>query len=59
MTRLDGEPERALPYARAAVAADPLSEAAHGKLVALLAALVGARTRRIIMITPARCCGGS
>jgi DNA-binding SARP family transcriptional activator/predicted ATPase len=39
MTRLDGEPDRALPYARAMVAADPLSEAAHGKLVALLAAL--------------------
>jgi len=37
--RLKGEPERALPYARAMVAADPLSEAAHGGLVAALATL--------------------
>jgi DNA-binding SARP family transcriptional activator len=37
--RLAGEPERALPYTRAMVAADPLSEAAHGRLVALLDAL--------------------
>ena len=37
--RLAGDPDRALPYARAMVAADPLSEAAHGRLVALLAAM--------------------
>ena len=37
--RLSDEPDRALPHARALVAADPLSEAAHGRLVALLAAL--------------------
>jgi DNA-binding SARP family transcriptional activator len=34
--RLADDPRRALPYARAMVAADPLSEAAHGQLVALL-----------------------
>ncbi len=39
MAKLEGEPARALPYAHALVAADPLSEAAHGRLVALLAAL--------------------
>ena len=33
------EPDRALPHARALVAADPLSEASHGRLVALLASL--------------------
>jgi len=37
-TRLAGDPERALPYGRAMVAADPLSEAAHAALVRLLAA---------------------
>ena len=39
VTRLADAPDRPLPYARAWVAADPLSEAAHGRLVALLAAL--------------------
>jgi DNA-binding SARP family transcriptional activator/tetratricopeptide (TPR) repeat protein len=39
VARLDGDHDRALPYARAMVAADPLSEASHGRLVALLAAL--------------------
>ena len=34
--RLASAPDRALPYARAMVAADPLSEPAHGRLVALL-----------------------
>ncbi|MCW5636474.1 MAG: AAA family ATPase [Rubrivivax sp.] len=38
MQRLAGEPERALPYGRAMVAADPLAEAAHAALVQLLAA---------------------
>ena len=37
--KLSDEPDRALPYARAMVSADPLSEAAHGRLVALLALL--------------------
>jgi len=37
--RLEGDPARALPYARAIVAADPLLEEGHGKLVALLSAL--------------------
>ncbi|MGA7329337.1 MAG: AAA family ATPase [Rhodomicrobium sp.] len=37
--QLEGDPDRALPYARAMVAADPLSEEGHGKLVVLLAAL--------------------
>ncbi|MGA2792803.1 MAG: AAA family ATPase [Roseiarcus sp.] len=37
--RLGDAPDRALPYARAMVAADPLSEGSHGKLVALLGAL--------------------
>ncbi len=38
VTRLAPEPERALPYGHAMVAADPLAEAAHGTLVRLLAA---------------------
>jgi DNA-binding SARP family transcriptional activator len=37
--KLQGDPDRALPYARSMVAVDPLSEAAHGTLVALLATL--------------------
>lgn len=37
--RLADNPERALPYARAMVAADPLSELSHGRLVNLLAKL--------------------
>lgn len=37
--RLGGAPDRALPYAWAMVAADPLSEASHGRLVALLSKL--------------------
>ena len=37
-TRLADDPERALPYGHAMVAADPLAEAAHGTLVRLLAA---------------------
>jgi len=37
--RFGTEPEKALPYARALVAADPLSELAHGKLVMLLSTL--------------------
>jgi len=36
--RLEGEPERALPYGRAMVAADPLAEDAHATLVRILAA---------------------
>lgn len=38
VARLAGEPQRALPYGRAMVAADPLAEAAHATLVRLLAA---------------------
>jgi len=37
--KLCDSPDRALPYARALVAADPLSESSHGKLVGLLALL--------------------
>lgn len=37
-TRLAHDPERALPYGHAMVAADPLDEAAHATLVRLLAA---------------------
>ncbi len=37
--KLGDLPDRALPYARALVAADPLSEISHGKLVGLLSAL--------------------
>ena len=37
--RLANEPERALPHARAMVAADPLSESSHAALVRLLAAI--------------------
>ena len=37
--RLNDQPEKALGYARELVSADPLSEAAHGGLVALLVAL--------------------
>ena len=37
--KLQGDPERALPYARSMVAVDPLAEAAHGNLVTLLATL--------------------
>ena len=37
VARLASEPERALPYGRAMVAADPLTEAAHAALVGLLA----------------------
>lgn len=36
--RLAGEPERAMPYGRAMVAADPLAEEAHATLVRILAA---------------------
>jgi DNA-binding SARP family transcriptional activator len=39
LEKLSNDPDRALPYARAMVAADPLSELAHGRLVALLAKL--------------------
>ena len=39
LEKLGGDPDRALPYARAMVAADPLSEVSHGRLVALLAKL--------------------
>jgi DNA-binding SARP family transcriptional activator len=39
LAKLGGDPDRALPYARAMVAADPLSELSHGKLVALLTKL--------------------
>jgi DNA-binding SARP family transcriptional activator len=39
LEKLGGVPDRALPYARAMVAADPLSEVSHGRLVALLAKL--------------------
>jgi DNA-binding SARP family transcriptional activator/tetratricopeptide (TPR) repeat protein len=42
VARLTDDPLRALPYARAMVATDPLSEAAHGRLVELLG-LVGRR----------------
>ena len=38
VARLAPEPERALPFGRAMVAADPLAEAAHAALVRLLAA---------------------
>ena len=38
VTRLAPEPERALPYGHAMVAADPLAEPAHATLVRLLAA---------------------
>ncbi len=38
VTRLAHEPERALPFGHAMVAADPLAEAAHAALVRLLAA---------------------
>ncbi|MEP7281444.1 MAG: AAA family ATPase [Rubrivivax sp.] len=38
VVRLAPEPDRALPYAHAMVAADPLAEAAHAALVRLLAA---------------------
>ena len=38
-SRLAGEPERALPWGRAMVAAEPLSEQAHATLVQLLAAV--------------------
>lgn len=38
VARLAPQPERALPYAHAMVAADPLTEAAHAALVRLLAA---------------------
>jgi predicted ATPase len=38
VTRLAHEPERALPYGHAMVAADPLAEPAHAALVRLLAA---------------------
>jgi tetratricopeptide (TPR) repeat protein len=41
--RLKHDPERVLPYARALVAADPLSEAAHAVLVRVLAE--GGRTK--------------
>ena len=37
--KLEDDPDRALPYARAIVAADPLSELSHGRLVKLLAKL--------------------
>jgi DNA-binding SARP family transcriptional activator len=39
VARLAGEPDRALPHAQAMVAADPLSETSHAKLVSLLAAI--------------------
>jgi DNA-binding SARP family transcriptional activator len=39
LNRLDSDPERALPHARAWVAADPLAETSHAKLVAVLASL--------------------
>jgi DNA-binding SARP family transcriptional activator len=39
LERLGDDPDRALPYARAMVAADPLSELSHGRLVGLLAKL--------------------
>jgi DNA-binding SARP family transcriptional activator len=39
LRRLADDPERSLPYARAMVASDPLSEGAHGRLTALLASL--------------------
>jgi DNA-binding SARP family transcriptional activator len=39
LERLADKPERSLPYARALVASDPLSEWAHGKLVALLSTM--------------------
>ncbi len=39
IARLGDEPERALPHARALVAADPLAEGAHARLVQLLGAL--------------------
>ncbi len=39
ISRLAGTPEEALPYARALIAADPLTEAAHAQLVRLLLAL--------------------
>jgi predicted ATPase len=38
VTRLDGDPQRALPHGHAMVAADPLAEASHATLVRLLAA---------------------
>lgn len=38
ITRLEGDPQRALPHARAMVTADPLAEAAHATLVRMLAA---------------------
>ncbi|WP_395703868.1 ATP-binding protein, partial [Aquabacterium sp.] len=38
VSRLTGEPQRALPHGRAMVAADPLAEGAHATLVRLLAA---------------------
>jgi DNA-binding SARP family transcriptional activator len=43
IARLKHDPERVLPYARALVAADPLSEAAHAVLVKVLAE--GGRTK--------------
>jgi DNA-binding SARP family transcriptional activator/tetratricopeptide (TPR) repeat protein len=39
LERLTDDPKRRLPYARALVAADPLSEGSHAKLVELLAIL--------------------
>ncbi|MEI7601635.1 MAG: AAA family ATPase [Aestuariivirga sp.] len=39
LDKLGNNPERALPYARAMVAEDPLSEVSHGSLVALLSKL--------------------
>ena len=39
LEKLGNDPDRALPYARAMVAADPLSELSHGRLVALLTKL--------------------
>ena len=39
LEKLGDDPDRALPYARAMVAADPLSELSHGRLVVLLAKL--------------------
>ena len=38
VSRLAGDPQRALPHGRAMVSADPLAEAAHAALVRLLAA---------------------
>ena len=39
LLRLDGDPTKALPFARALIATDPLSETAHAKLTSLLIGL--------------------